>query len=167
MRTDLDSREVGITACDLDFIVHKYKTREDGKLIQCVMFIEVKTRGKDIEVSQSDTLAIIDQFLNNRCDTPTKKNSKRRTDGNRTQVYSPIMKRKVTVRAFGGYILQFEHTGPMDSQWIRWGSRRELITADQLAQLIRFDIDPDTLAPFDVRSHHVPGQMQLVVNSKL
>lgn len=153
-RKDLDSHKEGIVCSDVDYIVHRYKVGRDGRNVQCIMFIEVKTIGTEPRQTQQDTLHLLDQFLNNRRETPTKRNAKRRLGSARNTAYSVIAAGDVTVWAFGGYILQFEHTGPHDSGWIRWGPKRREISEDQLAALLRFDLDPDTLAPLEIRSHH-------------
>jgi hypothetical protein len=151
-RKDLDS-EMGVVCCDMDYPVLRYKTA-CGRTVQCVMFVEVKTHGKEPDLWQQDLLCFMDQFLNNRRTTPTKKNLKRQAALARTKVYSAKLKTDVTCWAFGGYLLQFEKTGPDDSDWIKWGPRRREITEDQLAALLRFDLDPDTLGPLEIRSHH-------------
>lgn len=160
MREDLDSRD-GIVCCDMDYIVHRYKTADDGRDVQCIMFVEVKTRSGEPSASQKDTLLLIDQFLNNRRNTPTKTNEKKTVDSARTKAFSSVARKEVTVRAFGGYVLQFEHTGPDDSSWIRWGPCRTEIDVDTLAKLLRFDLDPDTLMPLDLRRHHKPREIPL------
>lgn len=153
-REDLDSKEDGIVCCDMDYIVHRYKTAADNRNVQCIMFIEVKTRGAKPTSSQQDTLVLFEQFLNNRRETPTKKNAKPTVLGSRRHAFSLLAGKRIEVRAFGGYLLTFEQTGPLDSKWMTWGRGRREITQDQLAALIRFDLDPDTLAPLDLRRHH-------------
>lgn len=159
MREDLRSED-GIVCCDMDYLVHRYKTAADGRDVQCIMFVEVKTRGAGLTDSQRDTLVLLDQYLNNRRETPTKKNSKRVLNEARTKAFSVVSRKYVMVRAFGGYLLQFQHTGP-DDGWIKWGPKRIEITPDQLAAIIRFDLDPDTLAPMDLRRHHKPPDLPL------
>jgi hypothetical protein len=158
-REDLHSIRDGVVVSDLDYIVHKYRT-ELGRDFQCFMFIEVKSRKGQPTKSQSDTLLLVDQFLKNRRSTPTKKGPRQAT-GAPLKAFSLAAGKEVTVRAFGGYVLQFEQTGPLDSKWIRWGAQRQEINSDQLAALLRFDLDPDTLAPMDWRSHHCDTQMTL------
>jgi SAM-dependent methyltransferase len=68
--------------------------------------------------------------------------------------YSVILGQDVTAWFFGGYLLQFSGTGPHDSEWIKWGPKRREITEEQLAALLRFDLDPDTLGPLEIRRHH-------------
>lgn len=159
MRADLRSQD-GIVCCDMDYIVHRYKSAADGREVQCIMFVEVKTRAADPTPSQRDTLLLIDQFLNNRRNTPTKRNGKRVLAATRSKAFSFLAEKQVTVRAYGGYLLQFENTGP-DDGWMRWGKKRTDITPDQLAALMRFDLDPDTLAPIDLRRHHAEPELPL------
>lgn len=159
--------EDGFVCCDMDYIVHRYKTDRYGRDVQCIMFVEVKTRGGEPTKSQADTLVLIDQFLNNRRHTPTKSSGKRSLNGTRSRALSLVVGREVTVRAYGGYLLQFEQTGPDDSAWIRWGRNRTEITPDQLAQILRFDIDPETLkSNEDFRSHHKPRELPLLSGSR-
>lgn len=161
-RQDLKSED-GIVCCDIDYIVHKYKGRpQDGRSVQCLMFLEVKTRGSEPTKSQQDTLLLLDQFLNNQRQTPSKRRSKRQAAERPNKVFSVKAGMTITAKMFGGYLLQFEQTGPHDSKWIRWGARRREITSDQLAALLRFDLNPDTLAPLDLRSHHEQRELPLL-----
>lgn len=160
-RKDLDSNDIGLVFIDSDLWIHRYKTTKEGRDLQCIMWCEIKGHGREPTDAQKDTLLIIDQFMNNRRETPTKKNAKHQTDDRPQKVLSWKLKRQTTVWAFGGFLLQFENTGP-DDGWIRWGKKRDLITPDMLAALIRFDLDPETLKPLDLRSHHPHRQLPLL-----
>jgi len=158
-RKDLDSRD-GHVVADMDYLVHRYRT-ELGRDFQCLMLLEVKTRGAEPSPSQKDTLLIFDQLFKNRRGTPTK-DAPFQAIGATTTVVSALNRKRVTLKAFGCFVVQFEKTGPLDSEWIKWGPRREVISVDQLAGLLRFDIDPDTLRPMDWRRHHAEPQRPLL-----
>lgn len=150
-RPDLDSVRDGISIMDNDFTVHQYRT-ELGRTFQCLMMIEIKTRGAIMSSAQRDTAGMLDQLIRNRRQTPT--SIPRRQAGNGlAKVFSTFLRREVIVKSFGFHSLTFSDLGPDDSQDILW-DRRHHITPDQLAQLIRFDLDPDTLRPTDWRRHH-------------
>lgn len=163
-RRDLGSVKIGLAVNDVDFSVHRYKTDAWGRDLQLFMEIEVKTHGAEPSKSQSDTLVLKDQLLNNRKNTPTKINAKSQASYAIRRAYSLQHKKVITVWSFGCYLLQFEQIGPDDSQWIKWGKRRTIITEDQLAALLRFDLDPDTLQPLDLRSHHRRPSVPLLEN---
>lgn len=160
-RDDLDSRDAGIVCNDIDYVIHKYKTADDSRDLQLLMVVEVKTRGAEPGPTQKDTIGLLDQFLRNRRDTPTKITDRRRLESAPVKAFSLIGKREISVRAFGVFTLQFENTGPHDSGWIKWGPRRVEISEEQLAALLRFDLDPDTLEPIDLRRHHAPPELTL------
>jgi len=50
------------------------------------------------------------------------------------------------------HVLRFSGLGPDDSKFIEWDDKD--INADTLTDLLRFDLDPDTLKPIDLRNHH-------------
>lgn len=149
-RADLDSNGFGISVMDMDYIVHRYRT-ELGRKFQCIMVVEVKTHNAKMSDAQRDTAHVINQIMRNRKQTPTKNVQWQAGNGPLT-VYSIYTKSKVVLRAFGVHVVTFEKLGPDDSQWIKWDGKE--ISADQLAALLRFDLDPDTLNPMDWRRHH-------------
>lgn len=152
-RKDLDSNEVGLGCCDADQIYHRFKTAKDGREVQCLMFVEVKTFAAVPSPSQRDTLVLIDQFLNNQRNTPSRQRTKRQAENRPLVAWSVMKQTNVRVYAFGAYLLQFERSSPLDG-WTRWGRKRLDISADQLAGLLRFDLNPETLGPMDFRRHH-------------
>lgn len=149
-RPELDSIKQGLAIIDIDYIIHKYKTYR-GREFQCVMFVEVKTHGAAIPDWQADTLFTVNQVLRNRTNTPTKK-SKKQCDGTIKTAYSLIAKRVMTLKVFGYHALVFSQLGPKDSEWMTWD--KKIISEEQLIGLLNFDLDPDTLRPMDLRSHH-------------
>lgn len=134
-------------------VVHQYRTKEYGRSFQLFMILEIKTQGADLSKSQRDTLHILNQIVRNRRQTPTK--VLRFQAGNAPlQVHSLLTNQEVNVRHFGVHLLRFSGLGPDDSDWIKWNKID--IDADTLTQLLRFDLDPDTLKPMDesLRNHH-------------
>lgn len=159
MRPDLDS-SVGLCVADVDYIIHRFKTANDGREFQCLMMVEVKTQSRNTSDSQRDTLSIFSQFLRNRKNTPTAKIPAKQADAtviNKARSY--ILKRDVNVRLFGFHLLQFQQTGP-DDGWIKWDNKP--IDQETLAKLIRFDLDPDKITPLDLRNHHLKPQHTLL-----
>jgi len=153
-RKDLDSVRDSVVNNDMDYQIHKYKTRPDGRSVQCLMFLEVKTRNAEMSPSQSDTMRIVHQLTRTRRTTPTKVEN-HITSGTPALVYSETAGRDITVMSFGVHLLQFSNVSPDDSEQITWDGTP--IDADTLAALLRFDLDPDTLKPLDLRVHHKPG----------
>lgn len=149
-REDLDSNGVGISVMDMDYVIHRFRT-EIGREFQLMMVVEVKTRDAKMSDAQKDTAHVLNQLMRNRRQTPTKEMRWQAGNGP-LWVYSAYTKQKVYLRSYGVHVLTFEGLGPDDSKWIKWDNRA--IGIDELAALLRFDIDPDTLSPMDWRSHH-------------
>ncbi len=149
---------------DLDWMVteyksiHQYKTAY-GRDFQLMMVVESKTMGADVNDAQRDTLHMLNQVIRNRRTTPTK--DKVFQSGNAPiDVYSVINGRKVLLRHFGVHSLRFSGLGPEDSDWIKWDQKG--IDIDQLTGLFRFDLDPDTLKPIDLRNHHAVANIDQI-----
>ena len=140
------SSDCGFVATDNDAHVHRYKTAVDKmgtREIQCLMFLEVKTRGGDVPQSQLDTFVKLHHFI-----------GRRRSKFN-----------KQALLHYGVSFIFLSGTDPENSEVITWGrfERRKgreyeivrtKITKEQLLQLLRFDLDPDTLSPQPFRRHH-------------
>lgn len=151
---EIRSRD-GWCVTDLDMTISEFKTVHQYKTaysrdFQLIMDIEVKTMGVDLSPSQRDTLHIRNQLMRNRRQTPTKGLGFQA--GIALDVFSTMRGRKVPVRCYGVHLLRFLGLGPEDSEWILWDQKP--ITMDQLTGLLRFDLDPDTLRPIDLRNHH-------------
>jgi hypothetical protein len=146
----LDSRD-GYSVSDQDFWVHKYKTDKRGRNFQMIMGVEIKTLGAQVSDPQSDTLYIVNQIMRNRRGTPTKP-LMHQAGTAPLKAHSFLARREVQVRSFGIYVLRFSGLGPDDSEWIMWDNK--YITEEQLTKLLRFDLDPDSFRPTDLRSHH-------------
>ncbi len=151
---ELDSKN-GYCVTDLDMTVSELKTVHQFKSgysrdFQLIMDIEVKTMGADLSPSQRDTLHIRNQLMRNRRQTPTK--GLVFQAGVAPEVFSVINGRKVNVRCYGVHLLRFSGLGPDDSEWMLWDTKQ--ITADILTDVLKFNLDPDTLKPIDLRNHH-------------
>lgn len=154
---DLDSRIAGIVRFDCDVLLHRYRTECDkrgARDIQCIMFIEVKCRGANVDDAQRDTLSMFSQVLRNR---KTNRHQKRlgRHAGNHTpyaQCYSQKMRRPICLRMYGGHLLRMAGDEPTGSDWILWDNKP--ITEEQLIGILKFDLDPDSLEPIDWRRRY-------------
>lgn len=145
---ELDSRS-GYCVIDQDYWIHRFKTYGD-RAFQLLMLVEIKTLNGQLSDAQRDTLHIINQFLRNRRQTPTK--DLKHQPGNALPVKSTMNGAFVNVRAYGMHVLQFSGLGPDDSESINWDSKP--IDVATLTGLLRFDLDPDSLNPLDLRNHH-------------
>lgn len=147
---DLDSNTYGLSVMDMDYVIHRFRS-ELGRDFQLLMIVEVKTRGSQMSDAQRDTAHVLNQITRNRRQTPTKP-LRYQAGTAPLMIYSIYAKRKVFLKVLGVHVLTFEGLGPDDSRWIKWDNRE--IDASELAALIRFDIDPDTLEPMQWRVHH-------------
>lgn len=161
---DLESKS-GFCLVDQDYLVHKFKT-EFGREFQLIMMIEIKTMGAKLTDAQRDTIHCFNQLLRNRKRTPTKDLEWQVEEAVVRTAYSYMLKRHTNLKSFGIHVLTFSHLGPDDSEWIKWD--RRLIDIDTLTKLLRFDLDPDTLKPIDLRNHHSTKKTkQLRLDGKL
>ena len=141
----------GYSVSDQDYWIHKYKTDDRDRQLQLMMMVEIKTLGGTVSAAQRDTLYLANQIMRNRRETPTR--PLRYQAGNAPlTAYSTMLRRNIQVRIFGIHVLRFSGLGPTDSKWMIWDNRE--ITESQLTGLLRFDIDPDTLRPLELRVHH-------------
>lgn len=154
--SDLES-QYGYCVTDQDYWIHRFKTY-GNRAFQLLMLVEVKTNGASLTPAQTDTLHIINQFLRNRRSTPTKESGWQ--PGNVLNAYSTMNGAQVSVRAYGMHVLKFSGLGPDDSAEIWWDDN--LICPEKLTQILRFDLDPDSLRPIDLRNHHRTHSSQLL-----
>jgi len=165
---ELDSIQAGIARFDIDVLMHRYLTLRDKRgtrLVQAIMFLEIKTLGAELADAQQDTLGMLSQVLRNR-----RRNMYRDKRGRHlgdhsplASAYSHMMGRRVRLRMFGGHLLRLSGTSPTDSDWMTWDNKR--INVHQLIALLRFDLDPDTLRPIDWRRRSGAFGMQRVLFS--
>ena len=141
----------GYAVSDQDMWIHKFKTDQRGRMLQFLMLVEIKTNGAGLSISQFDTLHAANQVMRNRRQTPTK-DAVYQAGTAPTTVRSAMIGRDVQLRVYGMHVLTFEGLGPDDSSWIKWDASE--ITEDDLTRILRFDMDPDTLKPIDLRIHH-------------
>jgi hypothetical protein len=151
---ELDSRLKGIVRFDCDILLHRYKVVEDKKSqrdIQCMMFIEAKTRGGKLTEAQRDTLSMFNQVLRNRHPNIHAIKHGRHAEARvpPCRCFSFVLRRYVRLWLFGGHLLVMSHDAPDTSDWMEWDNKR--IELGTLVQLLRFDRDPDTLRSIDWR----------------
>lgn len=139
----MDSKD-GHVRSDLDFIIHRYKSPDGSRHIQCMMFVEVKTHGAKVSESQGKTLSILRQLLQNQGDRSTYC-----SDGRG----GPFR----MIRSFGGFELRMSGACPETSVWIEWNRKR--ISIQTLNEILTFDKNPITLKKMDWRyNHHHPDK---------
>ena len=155
---DLDSRKHHIVIFDTDAWVHRYGFTRKGityREVQCMMLVERKSHGRDIDRWQRDSLLMADQLLR------TEKFRTQRINGRfapghaqntvTLKLYSHLLRREVQVKSYGSHLLRISGGTPDDSKWIEWD--RKKITVEQMVQVLRFDLHPDTLELNDWRRH--------------
>ena len=149
------SASLGFIASDIDMVCHRWFHHATGKHIQCVMIIEVKTRGARPRFAQMESLSALQIFAG-------KKNVSIHKSNNEYRQY----------RFYGVMQLLLSNTSPDDSDniiWARWpwdryGSDKLMtdthlietaIDAETLKKILRFDLHPISLKPFKpFKSHH-------------
>jgi hypothetical protein len=147
------SSDCGWVQTDVDTFIHRYLTRVDAqgtRELQPMMEIEVKTRSGSLTESQLDTYR--------------KKHA----------TVIPFLKwRGQLLVNYGVSFVRMDGTSPEDSTWFKWGrfNRSESfdihwhdITIGKLIQLLRFDLNPDTLSENTFRRHHKTNRV--VVSEK-
>uniref|UniRef100_A0A6M3LMQ3 Uncharacterized protein n=1 Tax=viral metagenome TaxID=1070528 RepID=A0A6M3LMQ3_9ZZZZ len=147
---ELDSQK-GYCVTDQDYWIHQFKTFR-GKDFQLIMMVEIKTMGAPLSMAQKDTLHMINQITRNRKQTPTKDLQYQAGVCPVSKVYSLASGKKVYLRVYGVHVLTFSGLGPDDSEWMKWDLSE--IDKAELTQILRFDLDPDTLNAIDLRYHH-------------
>jgi len=140
----------GFTFMDRDMICHRFKTTH-GREFQCLMFVEWKSRGGQLNDVQRDTMHITNQMFRTDSTTPTKR-GKSHLHQVPNGAWSVMANKKVAVKAFGYHLVRMNGSTPDDSTQIMWDKQE--VSKEQLIQLLRFDINPDTLRPMDWRIHH-------------
>lgn len=139
---NLDSRTKFLSCHDCDMWVHRYSVGEDGRRLNHIMLIEVKTWGKQSERAQVDTLMVVDQLLR---------------FGTRRYVRSVKLKGITgsvrTVWSWGVHTLRMSDGRPDESEWLEWDGKR--ISVSTLEAIIRFDLRPDTMVKLETRRHHL------------
>jgi hypothetical protein len=137
------SADCGWVQTDVDSFIHRYLTcvdRQGTREVQPMMEIEVKTRSGNLTASQIDTYR--------------KKHA--------TTIPHLKWNGQWLVN-YGVSFVRMDGTSPVDSQSMMWGrfkrsSLTEIawheIVLEQLIDLLRFELNPDTLAKNSFRRHH-------------
>jgi len=138
----LDSIKYKFARFDIDMVCHRYEKPEK------LMFVEVKQFGSESEIAQVDTLGIVDQLVrpawNNK---PTNGDRVCHRDQVPRIVRSELKKRNVMVYSYGVHYLTLSGDTPDDSDTILWNDRQ--IDVPTLVSVLKMDIDPHTLEPFE------------------
>ena len=126
--------------------VHRYSTLVDGVLtrdLQLMMQLQVKTYGEQLGDLQRDLL-----FKQHFC--------------SHREIQFPGQ----LVSYFGVSILSMDGTTPDDSTWMRWGRFNHFgqviwreVEQAKLIELLRFDIDPDSLGQISFRRDAAHGSI--------
>ena len=154
---DLDSSS-GIVRFDLDVLVHRYLTIRDKKgprEIQCLMFVEVKTRGAGIRKEQRDTLSLLSQALNNRRPNMHQTELGRRLGGHcyLAKAKSLLLNRDIGLRMYGGHLLRLAGDAPDTSEWMKWDGLS--INEEMLVELLAMERHPwNPIEKFDWRRRY-------------
>lgn len=148
---ELDPRAVGLSIADIDWVVHQFRTRPDGRAVQNLMFVEEKTNGAGFRTRYNEPTPQCDTF--HALAYLFKQLPQKRTPF-RYPAKSPIAHGWVKIRWWGFHWMQFSGDGPLSSSLIRWDGKE--IDIKILAELLRFARNPYTLKPLDEteRDHH-------------
>lgn len=155
---DLDSRAACLCIGDSDLWVQRYGTRDwhtgVDRSVQYLMLVEIKTHDRELDPAQRDLLLMVNDLLRTKAWKDQRDVLGAFVTGHRQNartVFSRISRGRVQVHCHGVHLLQLSGKTPDDSKRIRWDNKN--ITHDQLARLLRFDLQPDTLKVNDHRSH--------------
>lgn len=132
---ELDSGS-GIVRTDCDHIICRYKTHTDGRDFQLMMIVEVKEYGAKPDPCQRDILSFTHQIIIDKG-----KNIHGEKTHKSKKLYSTMQGKRVLVRHFGVFLLQFEKTSPVDSAWIKWN--HEIIDEKTLTEILAMHRRPD------------------------
>jgi hypothetical protein len=144
---ELDSHQFSLTLNDADWIFHRYRTEVDAvgtRDLQCMMVVETKMYYAVPRQPQLETLFFLHQMLN------------------RKGVLRRPGKPSVALWSYGVFVLSLQGTHPGDSRGANWGRFDErgqlnwtpIESRQQLIEILRFDLTPDTLEPLSTRRHH-------------
>lgn len=146
-------------ASDVDWVLHRYRLDEDKvgtRDLNFMMLLETKTHGARLNSSQQETLWFQHQLL--------KRSGQLRLIGARA---------KRAVWSFGVSVLVMDGESPAcgGMVWARFRSDGSLsekcVSEQQLIQLFRFDLHPDSLKPMIARRHHKTREMVVCEKTQL
>jgi hypothetical protein len=143
----LDSYRDCVTNHDIDWIWHQYKIADDSygkRTINHVMFIEEKSRGKDLDKSHREIMFLLDQIL--------RKKQTFRLWNHDHQL--------IQVRFWGYFKLRYTGATLPESDTILWN--KYPIELDTLTEILRFERNPRTLEKRSDRRHHKPPDRPLL-----
>ena len=125
----------GIVQSDLDFVILRHTTTRWNRDFQLMQTVEVKEHGTEPDICKKDILHFFRQLVR-----VTRKNMHDATTDTTIRAYSKKNRRDVLLRFLGVHLLQFQNTGPDDSDWISWDNKR--VTLQTLEELIVMDRHP-------------------------
>lgn len=155
---NLDSQDECLYIGDSDLWVHKWGVRSTrwpgvSRAVQHLMLVEIKTHDRALDKPQRDHLHLINQLLRTH---PWKEDRDKgrfvpgHVQNNRV-AYGYLAGRKVTVYSHGVHVLRLTGATPVKSDAMTWDTKD--ITGSQLEELLRFELNPDSLRLDDRRSH--------------
>lgn len=174
--TDFDrwiNAEHGIQPCDgfyifdVDKVIHRFKTRPCGRKVQCMMFLEIKTRNETLSEAQRDSIFMTHQLITTRLWKFSRDDNGRFDKGHHANIRDAWtwMNRKqhksIRLICYGYFVLRMSNGTPADSESMWWGvpSAGDFsyhpVTIGQVKSLLSFDIDPVTFRPMDLRRHKI------------
>lgn len=134
----------GIVRFDIDLLVHRYMGLEDGKsarLLQAMMFVEIKTFMATPSLAQRDTLHLLNQVLSNRKTNVHQQKPAWQCHAAPVKAFSLANQRDIRLRLFGGHLLQIDGTSPDNSSYMLWDKDYPL-TESELVEVLLFERDP-------------------------
>ena len=158
---ELDSKQHRLCVGDSDLWVQRYGTRKNanrGRVDRDVMYlmlVEIKTHGATLNDPQRDELGIVNDLLRtNEWRAHRNPGDGRFSVGHRQNsriVYSFLAGRQIRIICYGVHTLLLSGSTPEDSELICWDTT--WIGVEELHQILRFDVSPDTLHPLEHRNH--------------
>jgi len=156
-----NSIEVGVTASDVDMVVRCWKNNASGKQIQCIVWLEVKTRNGDCDYAQDSLFSAMSVFARE------------------------VQLDDFNVRFYGIFRLRMSGTSPINSQvmlWERWPWKRHgvskpyhkadliksVISESVLVRILKSELHPCTLLEWKPhKSHHGSNTIYEPVTTEL
>jgi hypothetical protein len=156
--------------CDVDLVVLQYGVRRDrlgiDRSVKRQMAIEVKTQGSSPDEQQLENLSILD--ARTRTVYPVERDRRGRF-GLEHSANIRLGRGSRAVLNYGVHVLRMSGDRPDTSDELTWSSVSDgrlmgerAITLDQLVQVLRFDLHPDTLKPLEPRQHKAASSQLLL-----
>lgn len=156
----------GINATDIDKVIHRYCHWNNGQKcrdVQCMLFLEVKAMGAAVRPNQADTMYHVHQAITTQLfPWQSTDESGRFVVGhpaNNRRAKAVIAGKTVEMKVLGHFCLRMSGTRPDNSEWMEWScgpkwNEGKRITLEQLQKLLRFELHPATLKPYDPARPH-------------